>query len=345
MRASQMTVFGVVVVGLVVAVILGARLYSASTDAGRPDANTTTDGGLALAPAPSPRPAKDAGAATRLEPLPSADQPLADSLAQLADMAARGHGGAHCRLAAEFARCGALPEHRQDFERWLAQRQEALASLTSEANRRMFSDEFEREADLRETALVAEETHCAGSPATTSGDVLNHWRRAAHAGDPAALREYATGRAFRGEELLENLDALAVYRQEAAGLAETGARNGDLSMLLALGSALSPIPSTHRSLLAQTVVPDGSRSLAMFYRAQAALVGDERLEAAVLRTDIQRRITELSDRLDPAHVEHARRLASEWTLDWSPVATGRLPERYAAQGATAVQRPEDCGSH
>lgn len=295
-------------------------------------------GGPPVAPPPAPR----ATDALVVEPLPPTSTALAASLDTLQRLDQAGRADASCRLATEYTRCAAVAARRLDHDRWLAQRQRALESLRKPEHRAIFSAEFERELALREQALGDEEAHCEGVTLPPPQAALDAWRRAALGGNAAAVRQYATGRVFAPEHLLDDLDALARYRQEAAGLAEATARDGDLPMLLALASALSPLPAPERTLLAQAVEPDGARALALFWRARDALATDVRPEAARLRRTTEQQIAELEFALGPGDLRQARLVARDLAAGWRPVDTTEVPDHYAALGTLPIQGAGDC---
>ncbi|QCW26126.1 hypothetical protein FE772_11035 [Lysobacter enzymogenes] len=120
--------------------------------------------------------------------------------------------------------------------------------------------------------LLTQSEHCAQVPPISAEQRAAYWRRAALAGQPAAMRHYASGNAFRYQELLDNLPGLATYRGEAESIARTAAQRGDARMLASLAYAYSPQrDGMRRGFLGQVVRPNAVESLALFLQLRDGL--------------------------------------------------------------------------
>ena len=270
-------------------------------------------------------------------PLPSLQAPLALIVDDLKARSDAGDPDAACRLAAELLYCSHRNMQRASFDRWLAERQSALASITAPEMQREAAENIEREMTVREGVLDQLTRHCEGVPAGTPNNIALQWRRAALLGSPAAMRQYASGNAFRWGSLMDSLPLLATYRAEAEAMATGVARQGDAAMLMALASGYDPMPTQNRSLLAQSLRPDGARALAMYQRAQGALDRLPEGAMAPLRRQLAARTSALDSMLSPAERVRAQRLLEEGMASWAPPVLGEH-FRNQAGGQADVHR-------
>ncbi len=270
-------------------------------------------------------------------PLPSMQAPLALIADDLKARSNAGDPDAACRLAAELLYCSHRDMQRASFDRWLAERQASLASITALETRRQAAQNIERDMTQRESMLEQVTRHCQGVPAATPNDIALQWRRAALLGSPAAMRQYASGNAFRWGSLMDSLPLLATYRAEAEAMATRVARDGDAAMLMSLASGYDPMPAENRSLLAQSLSPDGARALAMYRRAQGALDRLPEDAMAPLRRQLAARTSALDSMLSPAQRVRAQRLLEEEMASWAPPVLGEQ-FRNQAGGQSDVHR-------
>ncbi|MCX7033168.1 MAG: hypothetical protein NT046_04240 [Arenimonas sp.] len=308
----------------------------------RPGTTATTPaetaGGAAPATASLDKPSASKAKAPSARPIPPAPLPsLTAPFALIAyDLKARSDAGdpdAACRLAAEFAYCSTREMQRADFDRWLVERQAGLVSATEPQTRSDVATYVDREMTMREGMLDQLTRHCAGSPAATPNDIALQWRRAALLGSPAAMKQYASGNAFRWSSLMDSLPLLATYRGEAEAMALQVARNGDGDMLLILATGYDPSPLPNRSLLAQSVSPDGPRALAMYQRAQAALDALPPEAMALARRQLGARISSLESELSPAERARAAQLLQDEMSGWkAPAFDQERGQRSGGQG-------------
>lgn len=269
--------------------------------------------------------------------LPAADVPLALFVDDLRERAARGEAAAGCRLAAEFSRCHQLATRRADHDRWLAERRRALDDITDPARRAELAGNIDRELAFRESQLGEFEAHCRDVPLPTAPDLSRIWRNAALAGDPAAMRHYASGNAFAWGNILDVLPELAIYRQEAERLALLGAERGDFELALSLASAYAPGGMDARTLLQQAVEPDPAKALALYRHLQAALARSGNDDTRVAR-EIGDRIETLEATLDPQGLERASSLAAEMASRWQPLEVRGARDLHAAGSLRPVDR-------
>lgn len=317
----------------------------------RPGGTATTPDEASAETAPSAqasaRPSAEDAKAPSTTPIPPAPLPtMAAPFALIAgDLQARSDAGdpdAACRLAAELAYCSVRAMHRADFDRWLAERQTALASITDPQVRRDVAAGIEREMTVREGMLDQLTRHCEGGPAATPNDIAAQWRRAALLGSPAAMKQYASGNAFRWSNLMDSLPLLATYRGEAEAMATQVASTGDGEMLLAMATGYDPLPSPQRSLLAQSLQPDGPRALAMYQRAQAAVSGLPPEQMSQMRQQLAARISSLESLLPPADRARANQLLQEEMAAWKAPAFEQ--QRRARGGGQADVHRFACGA-
>lgn len=309
-------VWGLIVLLVPVAAYLGwlqGRATGAPLAQASPEARARPTPAPDASVSPSP-PAPIASAA----PLPPLETPLRDSLAMLRQRADAGEPAAACRLAAEFEYCHqiryrlvAASEALQEQERLRFDTATGLSEEARQNMRDMMAANSER--------LLKESEHCENVPLSTAAERVHYWRLSALGGSTPALRHYAVGNAFRLNETLDNLDALAVYRREAEALAWRGAASGDLHTGLALASALSPRRNElRRYFLAQAVQPDKVKALALYLHLKRQL---ESAPAALggLRAQIEQQSAELLVDLDASAQARARELAAGYARDWTPV--------------------------
>jgi hypothetical protein len=317
---------GLFVAGAIVAV---AMVLWQSLRANAPPADAAT---AAIAQAPEIPTATDAPAAPKPRPasgpLPDLGAPLGLVIDDLQRRAAAGEAPSACRLAAEFSHCDQLRYRRADAERWLAERKQALSLITDPEAVRNASASIDREMALRERRIEALAKHCEGVTLPDAAQQSRQWRQAALLGSRSAMRQYASGNAFRWNSLMSSLPELTAYRNEAERMATTLAREGDVEMTLALASGYDPMPSNNRSLLAQTLTADGARALALYRRLLQSLDGLEDRPQAQLRRQVEARVELLEASLAPEEGARAEALMSGELATWSPPAVnGDLPGR------------------
>lgn len=81
------------------------------------------------------------------------------------------------------------------------------------------------------------------------------------------MTQYAVGNGFRVNEVLQNLEALAIYKREAEETARRAAAAGDFHAAAALAAAYSPLNAdTARTYLAQVVKPEPVAALDLYLR-------------------------------------------------------------------------------
>ena len=269
------------------------------------------------AASPKPR-TKPSTTPTAAAPLPSMAAPLALIAADLKARSDAGDPDAACRLAAELSYCSQHDLQRADYDHWLAERQQALTLITDPASKREAATRIEREMTMREGSLDQIAGHCGGVAQASPNDIAEQWRRAALLGNPAAMKQYASGNAFRWRSLLDSLPMLATYRGEAEAMALRVAREGDAEMMLALAAGYDPTPSRGRTLLAQSLRPDGARALALYQRVESVLeaMPDDQLQR--LKQQLATRRSALESLLPAAERARAERFAAEEMATWSP---------------------------
>jgi hypothetical protein len=282
-------------------------------------ATAPTAGGAPAAAAPPPVGALPTTPVTPA-PLPSLAAPLALVIDELRTRSEAGDRDAACRLAAELAACSQASDLRADYDRWLAQRHSMLARLTDEGAKRRMATETENQMEQRESLIDNLSSHCEGTPATTPDQIAAQWRHAALLGSPAAMKQYASGNAFRWSNLMDSLPALAVYRAEAEAMALRVARDGDAGMLLALASGYDPMSGRNRSLLAQSLRQDGARALAMYRHARSSIDSMPPSAQDRIREQLDSRIATLEASLPPEERVRANELAQRELAAWSPPA-------------------------
>lgn len=314
-------------------------------DAGDTERTASAAGTAASARATAQRPPD--------RPLPPLDQPLRDILPELKRRADAGEAAASCRLAAELDFCAQIRMRLASTADMLRDGADSPVRF-GQVDPNASPEERQRQSEQALVAhgerLLEESAHCDSVPPSTPVQRLQYWRSAALGGNPMALRMYASGNAFRQESVLDQLDALRLYRGEAESLAVRAAQSGDRMMVLALGNAYSPNNrEQRRSLLAQAVKPDGARALAFFLHAQAQVpappaTSPRNANRQAMRDNrLTRSIRELEAQLDPSALAQARQLAADMARDYAPpampssVSTSRTDARGLPGGMLRAQ--------
>lgn len=279
-------------------------------------------------------------------PLPALDAPLADVVDELKNRAAKGDGGAACRLAAEYAHCASLPRELSEFERWLAQRQMAIKLIADPLLRQQAEADIRRELGLRENRLDEVRAHCKGSDQASPAEIARAWLDAAKAGNLPAMKNFASGNAFRWDSLLDTLPELSEYRTLAEPMAIMVAKSGDQEMMLALAAAYSPLRISSRNLLAQSVQPDRAKAIALYKFILSAMPAENGTQSAPIRDEISDRASELESL--PEYVDPARIAAdlADMQATWrsfGPVYGGNI--RRPGEGTVKSIGRADCAKN
>ena len=281
-------------------------------------------------------------------PLPSVDMPLRAVIDDLQRRADRGEANAACRLAAEWTYCRGLQRQLQASESLLRSQERRAVGFTPGGSMERIgvsAETLERGIDRAQAQVDRNKSmlaHCDGVPAPRSDEITRYWRKAALAGHLPSMRNYAVGNAFRRDEVLDNLPALAVYRQEAAGIARQAADRGDLRAAIALAGAYSPLNAVNRTFLAQLVEPDAMESLVLLYRINDAIgrSAGPRVHENV-RSELAGMIEELEAMLSPQDVQGAATRAQ----GSPPLAAGfrDLQGLFVVSGGFVADAPrEEC---
>lgn len=244
-------------------------------------------------------------------PLPPVDQPLAPTIAELRARAAAGEAAASCRLAAEYFRCGSIPFQRASLARWLLARERALDRNAAVGAQSAELDSIDQQVAQVRPRLAELEQHCMQVTLPPIADTVRHWRRAALAGNAAALRQYASGNALPGSQALHLLPELAEYRREAEALALRAASDGDLDMMGALAVAYEADQQAPPTLLAQAVKPDPAHALALYRHIESLLSGPIPEAYQRFGEFVGGRARDLQQRLDAAELAHAQERQQE----------------------------------
>ncbi|QQP96895.1 hypothetical protein [Lysobacter enzymogenes] len=274
-------------------------------------------------------PRYDAGTA---RPLPSTETPLRLILPELQRRAAS-EPAAACRLAAEMEYCEGLRTRLAGAENNLDMFERQLESMPQDTQQQR--DQRQRMAESYQgmtERLLTQSEHCAQVPPISAEQRAAYWRRAALAGVPAAMRHYASGNAFRYQDVLDNLPGLATYRGEAESIARAAAQRGDARMLASLAYAYSPQrEGMRRNFLGQSVQTDPVESLALFLQLRDSLPAQDAGGAAPTgpgrgprgrgefnsREMIDAQIRSLSRDLSPEQASQARERAAQRAQEWT----------------------------
>ncbi|WP_454260520.1 hypothetical protein [Pseudoxanthomonas mexicana] len=330
-------------IGLVVALVLlpaaagvgwwSGRASQSQTEPTPAPAGDATLPGTSAASTAKPSVQPTATARAPSGPLPPLDTPLRDALPELRRRADAGEADAACRLAAEMDHCDSVRQRLEQTANVLTYSANAAErgpapSPEAEARRRAMREAMVK----RSEQLLQESTHCEGVPAFAAGERVRYWRSAALGGSVPAMRHYAMGSPFRREDMLSNLEALRVYRQEAETIALRAVEAGDFAVTMTLAGAYSPARrSEGGSLLNQVVQPDAAKAWALLEQAQS-LMGQAPGQAPSERQRMrfERQFRELEAGMDNATLAHARNLAAQY--------------RQAAPVAFGVNRPRTPGA-
>ncbi|MGH8079736.1 MAG: hypothetical protein ACREP7_04100 [Lysobacter sp.] len=285
-------------------------------------------------------------------PLPSPETPLRLVLAELQRRAAS-EPAAACRLAAEMEYCDGLRQRLANAENGLDNFERQLETMPQDTAQQR--EQRQRMADSYQSMtekLLGQSEHCADVAPISAEQRGAYWRRAALAGLPAAMRHYASGNAFRPQELLDNLAGLATYRSEAESIARTGAQRGDVRMLASLAYAYSPRrDGMRRNLLSQAVKPDPVESLSLFMQLRDALPQSDNAANAnagpqrgfprapqAQRDMVEAQIRTLSRELSSEQASQARERAAERAQSWTRPNT-TPPAPVTGPDGTATTMP------
>lgn len=251
-----------------------------------------------------------------LGPLPPVSQPFRTIIAKLKARADQGDAGAACRIAVEFAYCKQLGLQQFQHQRWLEQRQKALTLIQDPVTRQNAIIAMNGEMTFRDERLARYSDHCDGVPPPSTADSIELWRTGAALGSVAAMKQYASGNAFRWDGIMESLPQLQRYQREAEGIAKRAAAAGDFDMMLALASAYAPQPNAQRSLLGQSVKPDGAYSLAIYSFLQSELDASG-IDAPAKVTDlVASRLDELRSALNLDEQNRAKSILGTEVSQW-----------------------------
>lgn len=254
--------------------------------------------------------------------LPPMTSPLHTVAGELERRAALGEAAATCRLASGYAYCGRLPERRAGMDRWLARQQQVLAAAQAGPNTQALSEAIDQQMQLRQDGIDRMAAHCGEVVVPGPAEIARLWRTAALAGNPAAMKHYASGNGFRWASMLDALPELATYRQEAERIATVAASRGDMDLLLALAAGYNPSHPGRRPLLAQALEPDAARALALYRHIEAALRTDDHKDLRV-SVEVRDRIATLEQGLPAAQRLRAANIAQSELSAWrAPVVRG-----------------------
>ncbi|MBT2748329.1 MULTISPECIES: hypothetical protein [unclassified Lysobacter] len=308
---------------LLLAAAIGAILASSAmyliTDrkAESSDATGTSSPPSVATATSSPMAAATIAQPKTLGPLPALDQPFRATVASLRSRAAQGDTGAACRLAAEFSYCQELTLKRFQHQRWLSDRELSMNSLSDPALRSQAAKLIENEMTFRDQRLTKYEDHCADIPPPTVAQSIEMWRRAAALGSVPAMKQYASGNAFRWDSVLDALPQLQAYRREAEGIAKRAASAGDLEMMIQLASAYAPVPNAQRSLLGQSVRPSAPYSLAIYRHVQNAIGTRTGNDVDRVSRMVSARIAELESSMDPNALALSKSISDSELKAWA----------------------------
>lgn len=275
-------------------------------------------------PTSTPPPLQEVPQPPRGAALPGTDTPFHRVAAELERRAAEGEPAASCRLASEYLHCSRLPARRASMDRWLEQQQRAVGMVKDDKVAKGLTEAIDQQMRQRQTDIDGLVAHCGTVAVPDAPEIARMWRKAALAGNPAAMKQYASGNAFRWNSMLEALPELAMYRQEAERIATVAASRGDMDLLLALAAGYDPTATESRSMLAQVVRPDAARSLALYRHAEAALGAGPSQQAHVALM-LRDRIDTLERRLPAEQRMRSESIARLELARWrAPVVRGRV---------------------
>lgn len=263
-------------------------------------------------------------------PLPPLDAPLVAVVRELMPRAQAGDARAACRLAVEYRYCAELQGRMQMIESGVARAQISVEQGGADSDRRGLRSTERMAAAFEQTSELYR--HCEGVDVPKSSEIVRYMREAASAGHPQAASHYVSGELFTGSDMLDNLQELALYRDNAESMALAAAAQGDLRAAWKLAEAYGSEPGDRRrSLLAQAVGSQPARALSLLY-ALRTTVGDAAAagpaQAVVAR--LQQRIAALERRLPPADVARARSEPADIGAGTASSRTGALQRLSSA---------------
>lgn len=267
------------------------------------------------------------------EPLPSIDAPLSEIVASLEVRSREGDSRAACRLAAEYSYCSQSRLWEAEDARWLAERQSAISRIVDDRVRMEALRSVEREMAIRDSRVSGLKDHCEGVDLPSSQSLTDMWRRAALLGSPVAMRQYASGNAFRWNQVMDQLPQLMRYKSEAEEMALKVAQQGDVEMLLALAAGYSDTPAARRSLLAQVLQPDQAMSLAIYEHVHRSLESSRLPRVTALLGDVSAALLEARALATEEQKSRAEILLRSEIDLWAHPQLARSPERHGSSGS------------
>ena len=247
--------------------------------------------------------------------LPSEDTPFRLVVDELRRRSAAGDAAAACRLAAEHLYCSQVAPRRAALDYWLTQQSWILEKADAGPNSVALGKSMEKEMEFAIKGLAGVTSHCQGVEQPSASQIAKLWRASALAGNPSALRQYASGDAFSRAQTLDSLSELATYREEAERIATVSGSRGDINMLLSLAAGYHPTEFEPRSLLGQALERDAARALATYRHIDTALRlhGQDKLRVG---REVRHRIEQLEQGLPPTELARADDIALEEIAKW-----------------------------
>jgi hypothetical protein len=230
--------------------------------------------------------------------LPPDDAPLAAYMPSLLRAARAGDPGAMCRIAFELQRCHELPVLRQNDE-------DSKESIAAIARTRERADRETEEFLVSVFAMQAErratlEAVCAGVEPPPDLKPWRLLRDAARSGHVPSMIRFATAFPVNYESALDDLDALAAYRDESEGFLLRAAAAGEPRAAYGLLRAYSGNPA----LLFRVIREDPVKSVAYAIALQDLL--DDKM-----RQQLSRQQVAMRRKLSKAQLVEAERLGAQ----------------------------------
>jgi hypothetical protein len=161
--------------------------------------------------------------------------------------------------------------------------------------------------------------YCENARLPTSSERMKYWYQAAVGGHLPSMVYYASGRAFRQGEILDNLDNLRIYKANALPMMNKAVQAGSVQAAISLAKGYSSLPTYRaRSGMIGELIPqkDDRKALAYFLLAKHMLQGESKPDATSSLLEADTAVGRLTEFLDPASIADAERdfqtMASAW---------------------------------
>jgi hypothetical protein len=275
---------------------------------------------------------------SELTPLPPLQTPLAEALPELERAARLGNARAACRIGLALNRCRLFAEmsgvgQAGRLAELIEQRAVDGARSPGEAEREL--DRGLRTLRMIEEQAQKDRVYCAGVDPARFREIDRWQFMAATNGSLFAIDTVLGGSLLTSPYLLDNLDLLERYRDEAPAMIERGLRQGAERLPRLLFDAHVPPAGLRFGLLAQVVRRDAVTAHALLF-----LLENEPDRPAWMKTPSIDRSN--LPRITPEQAKEAQALATTWIEERRRYREARQAAMARAGISEAERREDPC---